>query len=290
MSACCARGSPGERVDRHRHGERVAAQSARRRDAPVADRRRDRARTRRNGGGTAHQPVPLQDHRKPVPEEPGLDGPARRSGPPGRRAAVAEPVLPAHAVRAQRPGDRQRRRPPDPRRGHAGLLREPRGSGGLSGARPARRPRAAADRQLRARPRGAEPDLEHVLAAVPALGALPGRRGPARPAGGRPAARYPSGYAASACPASGPRISRPRSPAWPPRPARRGRRSTFTGEHLAGWRADVAVGDRHVLAGERARPATPSPPRCPPTVAGLLRRSGRRLALFRRTFLFEVTP
>ena len=46
------------------------------------------------------------------------------------------------------------------------------------------RPRAAADRQSRAGPGGAEPAVEHVLPAVPAVRCLPGLYRPAGPAGG----------------------------------------------------------------------------------------------------------
>lgn len=64
---------------------------------------------------------------------------------------------------------------------------------------------------------------------------------------------------------------------------------TFSGEHLAGWRVDVTVGDQHVLAGEPLDSDTFTvtlPSGLPP---GFYEARVDVSALFRRTFTVEVT-
>jgi len=63
----------------------------------------------------------------------------------------------------------------------------------------------------------------------------------------------------------------------------------FAGEHLAGWRADVAVGDRHVLAGEALDGDTFTATVPSGLTPGFYDVRVDVSALFRRTFVLEVT-
>lgn len=65
---------------------------------------------------------------------------------------------------------------------------------------------------------------------------------------------------------------------------------TFTGAHLIGWRADVTVGDRHVLAGEPLDQDTFTATLPTDLTAGFYDVRVDVSALFRRTFVLEVTP
>ena len=192
------------------------------------------------GGDQRDQSVPLQGRGKRVPEEPGLDAEAGKPEPVGAGAAVAQPVLSDDAVRAQRSADRQRDGARNSRRGHAGVLREPGDSRATSSP-----DLKTAREQLRiviqrARPGRAQPDLDHVRPALPALGALPGlHRATGHAAGAeRPC---PSGCARSACRTSARRSTR-RGAGMSPASGPAGTAVTFTGQNLAGWRATVVVG------------------------------------------------
>jgi hypothetical protein len=65
---------------------------------------------------------------------------------------------------------------------------------------------------------------------------------------------------------------------------------TFTGAHLAGWRADVAVGDRHVLSGRALDGDTFATTLPDGLTPGFYDVRVDVSALCRRTFVVEVTP
>ncbi|SCL34932.1 Protein of unknown function [Micromonospora rhizosphaerae] len=65
---------------------------------------------------------------------------------------------------------------------------------------------------------------------------------------------------------------------------------TFTGQHLTGWRADVVAGDRHVLTGEPLDGDTFTATLPDGLAAGFHEVRVDVSALFRRTFVVEVTP
>ena len=65
---------------------------------------------------------------------------------------------------------------------------------------------------------------------------------------------------------------------------------TFTGEYLAGWRADVAVGDRHVLAGATLDGDSFAATLPDGLAPGFYDVRVDVSALCRRTFVVEVTP
>ena len=75
-----------------------------------------------------------------------------------------------------------------------------------------------------------------------------------------------------------------------PAAAAAGATLTFTGEYLAGWRADVTVGDRAVLTGTPLTGDTFAAALPADLPAGFYDVRVDISALFRRTFVLEVTP